>query len=405
MSNFTSNSTSKLFQTHLPGYDIMKELCNHNPYIPYSSIKSNSNTSTSTGNNFNNSMNNNISNNNTASTESFNVATYNTFSLNNQTLKIFEFEESNISKQRKKVEQKKQAPTNTSSKKKDDNTQKQYLKKQTIETGSNFNFVTEFNKQSLEKLKLDNTDNITCGYSEYYGELFSFSSNFAKSKVNNLNPVLLLKAPKRRFYSNVACSDDTNIKEIDDYNIYCSDKILATLMTMNFNSRPWHVFIKKIGSKLYFDNDENSGIYYQSIPENDFEAEYEDSSSINHIDNLIIETSNINEYVKQIVLGEKINCNTTAGYNSYPFENVEGFDNLESTVGKGQHTHKTETVNMSTERENVLYSYREWKIGDEVKVLVRCQIHAGTLHVDEEGDEEIVKMNIYALNEYNVRLF
>jgi translation initiation factor 3 subunit D len=385
---------------HLPGYEKMKELCSHNSYIPYSSTKVNYNSSNNTNNN------NNLTN-NTQSTlfENFNVGTYDTCSLNNQVLKIFEFEESNISKQRKKIEQKKQVPVSNNNKKKEDNSQKQYLKKQTIETSSNFSFITEFNKQSLEKLKLDNTDNITCGYSEYYGELYSFSSNFSKSKVNNLNPVLLLKAPKRRFYSNVACSDDTNIKEIDDYNIYCSDKILASLMTMNFNSRPWHVFIKKIGSKLYFDIDENSGIYYQSIPDNDFEAEYEESSSINHIDNLMVETSNINEYVKQIVLGERIECNTTANYNTYPFETVEGFDNLETTFGgKGHYNNKTDNVNMNTDRENLLYAYREWKIGDEVKVLVRCQIHSGTLHVDEDGDEEIVKMNIYALNEYNVSL-
>jgi hypothetical protein len=264
--------------------------------------------------------------------------------------------------------------------------------------------VQEFNKQSLEKQKLDTVEGIKAGYTENYGDLYAFNPNFYKEKLNPLNPVLLQKNPKTNFYSNTSMKNDKNMQEIDGFNMYMTDLVLSTIMTMNLNTRrPWHINIKKEGNKIFFDSDENSGIYYLGIPENDFTADDLEPKNVNHTENLCVESTIINQHVKEMVLSEKIEMseelNEKYEFKQYPFDHTNIVkDNLEKTRTNPVGDEETKEY----ELEKCMYSYREWTVADDLKVLVRCQVHAGEIVENENGEEELVKLNVYALNEYNV---
>lgn len=344
----------------------------------------------------------------------FNQNTYSTFSLNHNQLKIFEFEESITTKQKKKIEIKKNLVDENKNKaqnayynkwKKDDSNKLSLnAKKTTIEINQNYISVTEFNKQSLEKQKLDTVEGIKAGYTENYGNLYSFNPNFYKEKLNPLNPVMLQKNPNTNFYSNTSMKNDKNMQEIDGFNMYMTDLVLSTIMTMNLNTRrPWHININKEGNKIFFDIDENSGIYYLGIPENDFAADDLEPKNVNHTENLCVESTVINQHVKEMVLAEKIELvdNEKYEFKEYPFDHKnivkDNLEKIRTNVVGNENIESNEY-----ELEKCMYSYREWIVADDLKVLVRCQVHAGEIVENENDEEELVKLNVYALNEYNV---
>lgn len=319
---------------------------------------------------------------------------------NNQLIhfKIFEIEESINAKHKKKHEIKKQViniNNNYNNKRKDDvlNKLSHNYKKVTIELNQNYIQVAEFNKQSLEKLKLDIIDNISPGYSENYGNLYYISKSYSNEFLNPFNPKILIKNKKICFFSNLNNNDDLNMKEIENFNVYCSDKVLASLMTMNLNSHPWHILINKKGNKLFFDIDEHSGIYHLN-PEYDIIDD--ENCSINSYESLGIEASIINEYIKEVILDEKIDSTLLSDYKAFPFNNF----NKSVSFDKFQTNESIETNSYISEK--CVYCYKEWKLGDDIKILVRCQIHAGDLRLNEDNEEEIIKLNIFALNENNV---
>lgn len=194
-----------------------------------------------------------------------------------------------------------------------------------------------------------------------------------------MNSIPVSRLENVKFYSNTTTSSDSTINSLQkDYDVYITDKILAVLMTMNLNSRPWHVVIDKRGKKLYFDTEGAvSGIDLITVNESENPpVDDDDINNINNFQNLTIEATMINEYVKEQILDKKLE-----GYNKYPF----------GSPG--------ETV------ERCIYGYNEWVVGDDLKILVRCQIHAGEIEEDDDENESIQKINVYALNEYIVGYF
>lgn len=388
-----------IFSSHLPAFSTMTELSKVNINIPNYSLS----ISTSTPSNNTSQYKPNQSN---LVHTGFNNNTYSKKTLNDRPISIFEFEESAATRLKRKQELKKQqlkeAQANAHLKKKEEVVAKvSHARKTTIEITQNHIPCGEYNKQSLEKLRLDNQENISSRVEDYQGTLHTYSSEYAHSLVNVLNPKPLIidnsTNPARRFYSNISTQEDPNFMSNENYNIYCSDKILAVLLTMNLNSRAWHINIKKSGNKLYFDIEKNSGLYYSYISETDSTADEVDPSSINSYDNLTKESYMINEYIKELVTGEKINDPAVEKYANFPFSDSQNYNNLESIPNKNA----VSKENSPCERS--IYQYKSWDL-DGIKILVRCQVHFGEVIAQDDEDEEsvIIKSNIYALNEYNV---
>ena len=299
--------------------------------------------------------------------------------------KIFEFEDSYLLK-KKKAEQLKQQNINNNLAKKNqekNNLNKAIInhpkKKQTIEIKHKWYQIMEFNKQGLEKLKLDTEVEIKPGESKYHGSIYSISDVYSKEKLTPLNPIPLNKQ-KTMFYNNTTTSEDKVLIENKNYDMYITDKILSVIMTMNLHSRPWHVIIKNENGKLYFDTRDDQSVYMTTLNESESSPVDDDNKdNMNNFDNLTIESTFINEFLKEQILDEKL-----ADFNEYPFGNAD-----------------------DTNKERVTYCYREWLVGDELKILVRSQIHAGKIIESEEDAnlEDIMKINIYTLNEYDRNLY
>lgn len=313
---------------------------------------------------------------------------------------IFEFEEV-ISNKNKKKEEVKVTKSAAVIKKEENN--KIVKKTSTIDHSINYTIVTEYNRQNLEKLKLDNYIDITPDIFENYGTLHYIDTEYLK--INTLNSVPIKISDDIRFYSNASVEKDKNLELINNINVFASDKVISTIMAMYLNSRPWHINVKKVGDKLYFDLDENSGLYYSTISESEQLADDEDVNNINNEFNLSKEGYLINQYLRQQVLGNQIEEEFLKNFNPFPF-NYESSDMTERQYNKKTFTYENiiKPNLKDLKDENICFSYRGWNVGN-LKILVRCQIHAAIGVESNEEEDNYFKyenVNIYALNEFNV---
>ena len=442
MDNFLNKKPSdnkyNLFSSHLPGFNFLSSKLNHDSnsvYFNYdqyllSNINSNKLLQKSNLSNINN-LNSNINNfevdtinsttNPSNNTNNMNISIKDKNNFNSNTLKFFEFEESLESKHKKMAtasSKKKQALSSTDKssynamikKKKEEALRAQYYnpKKNTIEHLHNLGLITEYNKQNLDKFLVD-ADEIKREDSEVYGTLYSFSNRFRRDFLNPLAPRPLVEENNYnnyktiQFYDNLSPDQDENLKTIDGFNIYITDKILSYIMTMNFHSHSWHINIKKDNGKMFFFTDSNSDTFLTTVDESSFTPDFESNVNLNKFESLANEATLINNIIKEVVLDKPIRNSATRKYNKHPFnqtkkETKKTSKNEEDEEDEEEEIEEEEAKDNTVE--NSVYSYQAWSISN-VKVLVRCNIHCGK--IEKVNDEEVLKkINVYALNEYNV---
>jgi hypothetical protein len=248
---------------------------------------------------------------------------------------------------------------------------------QTIQIQPDWKVLADFNKQSLEKIRLEGDleveDKLLCGH------LYKISEDYEKDTINPLNPVPLKKFDNFKFFGNLSTLDDEKLKSGTSIaNVFVTDKILSVIMTSISNSRPWHLKITKIGESIFIDKMQNSEIDLTTVNESsDQMPPDDDDKNIDSFKNLAIEATLINEFVKEQILDPEIKFDEELEIpvEPHPF-NEEGNQDVE----------------------NLAYKYRVWRMGD-IEVLVRCQVHA----FDENEKGESVFVNIYALNEFDVK--
>jgi hypothetical protein len=250
---------------------------------------------------------------------------------------------------------------------------------QTIPIQPDWKTITDFNKQSLEKLRIDSEPEVEDRL--LVGELHKVSDDYEKDRINPLNPVNLERFENFKFFGNLSTMEDEKMKNGTDIaNVFVTDKILSVLMTCVFNSRPWHLNISKVGDSIFIDKMHNSDIDLITVNEsaaiNDIPTDDSDDKNIDSFKNLSIEATLINEFIKEQILDPEVKFD---GMNEpHPFA-TQGEENADNNI------------------ERLAYRYRVWKLGD-IEVLVRSQVHA--FDYTDEGDTKFV--NIYAMNEFDV---
>ena len=137
---------------------------------------------------------------------------------------------------------------------------------QTIAVKPDWKVLASFNKQSLEKLRIETEveveDKLFCG------KLFKISDDYQRDTINPLNPVVLQRYDNFKFFGNISTLEDEKIKSATDIaNVFVTDKILSVIMTCVFNSRPWHLKITKIGDSIFIDKMPNSEIDLVTVNE------------------------------------------------------------------------------------------------------------------------------------------
>jgi hypothetical protein len=174
---------------------------------------------------------------------------------------------------------------------------------QTIQVSPDWKSIADFNKQMLEKLRSETDpeveDLLICG------NLYKISDEYEKDNVNPLNPVPLQRFDKFKFFDNMTTSADEKMRNATGTaNVFVTDKILAVIMTMVYNSRPWHLKITKVGENIYIDQTDKSEIDLITVNESAENMPPEDTGpkNIDSFNNLAIEATLINEFIKEQLL-------------------------------------------------------------------------------------------------------
>jgi hypothetical protein len=203
---------------------------------------------------------------------------------------------------------------------------------QTIQIAPEWKGLADFNKQMLEKLRCETEpeveDLLVCG------NLYKISDDYEKDSVNPLNPAPLQRFDKFKFFDNMTTSADEKMKGGTNLaNVFVTDKILSVIMTMVYNSRPWHLKITKVGDNIFIDQTDKSEIDLVTVNETseNMPAEDTDSKNIDSFNNLAIEATLINEFIKEQLLDP--NSRMEDIKEPHPFTE-EGEENVERVAYK-----------------------------------------------------------------------
>jgi len=174
---------------------------------------------------------------------------------------------------------------------------------QTIQIKQDWKLIADYNKQSLDKLRLEDSS-VEFEDLSLCGSLYKISEEYEKDRISPLSNVPLSRFDDVKFYGHISTLQDDRIKSnLDVADIYCTDKILCVIMTMIPNSRPWHLKITKIGDNIFFDKPENSDIDLVTTNESDnIPVDDLNDKNIDNFKNLAIEATHINEFIKQQII-------------------------------------------------------------------------------------------------------
>ncbi|OQR79286.1 eukaryotic translation initiation factor 3 subunit D isoform 1 [Tropilaelaps mercedesae] len=144
----------------------------------------------------------------------------------------------------------------------------------------------------------------------------------------------------------------------------------------NVNLNSWDIVVHKINDIVFLDRRNNE---FTHIPVNEtaIDPPYEEANSINSLRNLALEATYINHNFSQQVLkneGEKVS-----------FENPNPF--------------VSDDAGTPGELASIGYRYRQFDLGDEIGLVVRCE-HDGVM-IGPNGETQYI--NIKALNEWDPR--
>uniref|UniRef100_A0A8D3BQA5 Eukaryotic translation initiation factor 3, subunit D n=1 Tax=Scophthalmus maximus TaxID=52904 RepID=A0A8D3BQA5_SCOMX len=153
-----------------------------------------------------------------------------------------------------------------------------------------------------------------------------------------------LKSIKRIFHT-VTTTDDPVIRKLakTQGNVFATDAILATLMCCTRSVNSWDIIVQRVGNKLFFDKRDNS----------DF--------------------------------GETHVYFISLGGERHKFPNPNPFVE--------EDTDKSEVA-------SVAYRYRQWKLGEDIDLIVRCE-HDGVM---TGANGEVSFINVKTLNEWDSRV-
>jgi len=246
--------------------------------------------------------------------------------------------------------------------------------------------LEEMEKAQLSKLALPTVsepeDLLCCGSMEYYDKTYD------RVNVKSEKP---LKRIDRVFHT-VTTTDDPIIRKLtksqSDVNVFATDAILATLMCCTRSAYSWDIVVQKIGGKVFLDKRDNTEFDLLTVSETAAEPPQEEGNSLNSPRNLALEATFINHNYSQQVLksdGEK-----------YKFPEDNPFDEDANNSDDDSEAEKSEDKNSVA---SVGYRYRKWDLGNNIKLVARCEHDA----VAQGTNNEMLFLSTKALNEWDSR--
>lgn len=241
--------------------------------------------------------------------------------------------------------------------------------------------IEEIEKTQLGKMNLPNVsepEDLVCA-----GGLEFYDKTYDRVNVKNEKPLRRID----RIFHTVTTTDDPVIRKLaksnPEVNVFATDAILATLMCCTRSIYSWDIVCQKIGGKIFMDKRDNTEFDLLTVSETAAEPPQDDGTSLNSPRNLALEATFINHNFSQQVLkpdGEKF---------KFPEENPFIVDEDDE-----------ESEDKNSPVASVGYRYRKWDLGNDVKLVARCE-HDAVVQGNTEKD--ILFMNIKALNEWDSR--
>lgn len=238
---------------------------------------------------------------------------------------------------------------------------KRTFREQTVAINSNWGLIAELSKPNNDKLSYEVAapENIA-----EYGVLMTYK----KSQDNQIAPMKpkILNSKQfdiKQINTTTASADKVFDSLRDSGNVFITDAVLVTLMTMSRSVYPWDITVTKSNGKIVFDKSEDSVIDQLTMNENNQEHmpdEDEPETSPNTSKKLSDEALRVN----RAFLLESL---------TDPVRKVGSLESDDPGV----------------------FKYRKWMIGD-YQIVVRTEIDA---QVEENG--EFVPLRLFAVNEYD----
>jgi len=248
-----------------------------------------------------------------------------------------------------------------------DRQQIQKLRNASVVVRDDWKVVEEMDFPRLVKLKLPDiappVDLYSAGTMEHYDKLYD------RITTKNEKP---MEANNRTFHR-VTTTDDPIIRKLTSKgNVFCTDAILSTLMCCTRSVHSWDVIVQRVGKKLFFDKRDNSD--FDLLPVYETTQEEMKEEGINSPNNLAVEATYINQNFSQQCLKKS---------ESHSFEHPNPF-----------------AEESSEEVASVGYRYRKFTLGDNINLVVRCEVDA----VLTAPNNDVNYLSIKALNEFDPRV-
>lgn len=209
-------------------------------------------------------------------------------------------------------------------------------------------------------------DILWCGFLDSYNEAYD--------KVNARSPAPLKRMEHKEFYP-VTTTDDPVLEKlaIDGAGqVFCTDTVLAHLMTCTRSVYPWDLVIQKLaGGIVFIDKRDNAQLDYLTVHETSHQPPNGDDGSINSPERLGLEATMINQNFSQQILKKSGTRKEMDLPN--PF-----FDPDDAEQGM--------------EPASVAFRYRKFALDANITLVCRTELHG--LIKDEQY------MTAFALNEY-----
>eukprot|EP00948_MAST-09A_sp_MAST-9A-sp1_P002804 g2804.t1 len=265
-----------------------------------------------------------------------------------------------------------------------------YTEKKTREASvkveSDWRVIEQFDQAALAKLTMPASSGIPegkdlgfFGHLEYYDDSFDRISTKQNKRLERINN-------RTHFY--VGTSDDPVIGELASQsvgNVFATDALLAVLMTSPRSVFSWDIVVRRIGEKgIILDKREESKIDYHTVNETvNSPPDDDEPESINSQNNLSMEATMINQNFSQQILRRKEKKADAV---------VKEFDN-------GNPFFDEDDVEEGMEPAAVCYRYRQWELGNDIKLTARTEIHG--IHSRKGKDHY---MTSFSLNEWDSKL-
>ncbi|KAF0989960.1 hypothetical protein HZS_7097, partial [Henneguya salminicola] len=218
-----------------------------------------------------------------------------------------------------------------------------WFRKPSVLVRETWRLIEDIDYSALTKLVLPTAPTISDIY--LAGAVSAFDKSY--EYLHPQQPVPL-KPCNHLFHKVPTCEDPIIRSHISEARVFVSDSIISTLMACTRSVAPWDILIHRVSDVLFLDKRPDSDIELLTVNETSNDPGFD--HQINSPTALTLEATTVNQYFSQQCL---LSHSLKREANKNPFFEEE-----------------------SSEIPSVTYKYRLFDLGDDIKVMVRCEYEA-----------------------------